>query len=223
MENNIGIKTFVRVDQAMIDLLLPEVITGHQVEDHWGFWVFNAKTISPKIKEWLACQPSDSWAVVRFTSAYQRLIADPEGTRIAVGVSLSQVTPEQIRQMLDSRKPISIIEVETGLLRYTVTKNPNIYTADRDFFYVPRFVGQGLPEPIKPSVSMRSSNTELEQKFKDSLNGHDFWYDYSDSLSVWRAGEARTKDLKDAGIAMGLSRSDVDRLYDEKYKELTKG
>ena len=63
---------------------------------------------------------------------------------------------------------------------------------------------------------------KLEKKFLDSLIGHDFWTDYSDSPSVRRRGDAEMNRLKAEGIEMGLSKADVDRLYTQKANELSK-
>lgn len=224
MINNIRIKTFIRLDQQMIDLLLPKVTVGHHLEKHWMFWTIPVREVTGVLETWLKSQPEDSWARVSYADMFSQLMLDKNGDRIAIGISLSEITPEQIRTLIDSRKAMSFITCTIDE-RFIATKNPYIFTDPRkdggiSYMYVQN--GIGLPQPLPPfeSSPLFAPSAELEKKFKDSLEGHDFWYDYSDSLSVWKAGEARTKELKDGGVAMGLSRSDVDRLYREKYKEL---
>ena len=228
MKNNIGIKSYIRLDQAMIDLFLPAKPVGYYADGHWQHWVFYNHDVNEEIKVWLDAHP-ESWTHIRLLGVGNECVPDPKGAYVAIGISLSEITPKQIRTLLDSRSPFSLVSVSLDMPGYTPTKNPNIYTReDKDFLYVARGIGleQELPLDLSTVGDVPSDHLfdlrAKEQEFKDSLDGHDFWYDYSDSASVWKAGEARTKDLKQAGMDMGLSRATVDRLYLEKYNELMK-
>jgi hypothetical protein len=226
MKNNIGIKTFVRLDQAMIDLLIPHVSVGYHVEKHWAFWVLTPH-ISEEVETWLSLQPEDSYTRVSYTSTFRQLLCDPKSSRIAIGISLSEVTGKQIHQLLSSRKPLSFVSTGLDLSDYIPTKNPLIYNeASQEFFYVSRNIGADAtavtPTPIPQFPTTPPTNPELAQKFIDSLAGHDFFYDYSDSLAVYKSGKAAEKRLKDEGVAMGISRTEVERLYTEKYKSYLK-
>lgn len=224
MNNNIRIKCFIRLDQTMMDLLLPKVIVGHHVEKHWMFWTISVRELTGEIGEWLKAQPNDSWARVSYTSMFEQLMLNEQGDRIAIGISLSDISPEQIRMLIDSRKAMSIITCSIDE-SYSRTKNPHIYTDPlknglTTYMYVKK--GLGLPETAKPIIPVYQVPQNLVEKFMTSLEGHDFFYDYSDSLAVWKAGKAAEKRLKEEGVAMGIPREEVERLYTEKYKSYLK-
>lgn len=224
MNNNIRIKCFIRLDQTMMDLLLPKVIVGHHVEKHWMFWTIPVRELTGEVAQWLEAQPKDSWARVSYTNMFEQLMLNEQGDRIAIGISLSDISPEQIRMLIDSRKAMSIITCSIDE-SYSRTKNPHIYTDPlkngmTTYMYVKK--GTGLPETAKPIIPVYRAPQDLVEKFMASLEGHDFFYEYSDSLSVWKAGKADEQRLKAEGVAMGIPEDEVNRLYDKKYKELTK-
>lgn len=228
MKNNIGIKAYIRLDQTMIDLFLPAKPVGYCADGHWQHWVFYNHNVNEEMWVWLNNHP-ESWTHIRLLGVDNQYVPDPKGAYVAIGISLSEITPTQIRTLLDSRSPFSLVSVSLDMPGYTPTKNPNIYTREgTDFLYVERGIGLEPKLPLDLSTVGDVPSDHLfdlratEQKFKESLDGHDFWYDYSDSAAVWKAGEARAKELKQAGMDMGLSRATVDRLYLEKYNELMK-
>lgn len=223
MKFDFNIKTFLRVDDSMLETLLPLVNLGYHYKDHWVVWMIAADKVTPEVEEWLRHQPDDAHDICRhigFIDGIKSCPVDEVGyiTYLTIGVSLSAVDRDQIYRMKQHGR-LSIIEADTTRPGFDATKNPHLFTqASMGFVYTPRFA-----KPLADFVLVdKKVNPELEEKFLASLDGHDFYYDYSDSLSVWKRGEAATKRLKDAGIEMGLSKADVDRLYLLKCKELTK-
>lgn len=235
---DINIKAFIRLDQTMLDLLLPTVTVGKVAENHWVYWLVPNKNLTPELKEWLSAQPGDCHAKVSFTAHFTHLYKDENGYYTAIGISLSQVTPSQIRSILDTRKPLGLIttsflqnNLEDGTL--TPTVNEHIFlTKKGDYLYVKSDIGlPALPldlsvePPASPSSSPYPSSRpdpELAAKFEDLLEGHDFFYEYSDSLSVYKAGKRHEEELKRAGVELGLSTKHVDELYKAKYQSLMK-
>lgn len=222
MKYLLDIKTFIRADDAMLDLLLPQVTTGYHFKDHWAIWLIPTNKVTTEVKEWLGYQPANSYDTCRyigFVDGLKSCNADETtyATYLAVGVSLSMLTRDQIQRLIRSKGSLSIVEANIEIGDYTSTKNPNLFTqGSAGFMYTPRFKSL----PVAPVAD--ESKLALNQKFLDSLEGHDFWYDYSDSLSVYKAGKARADDLKRAGRELGLTAVEVENLYNQKYKELMK-
>ena len=220
----INVKTFLRADDAMLDLLLPHVSGGYPVKGHWAVWLIPTNKVPEEIKTWLQHQPADAYDTCRYIGFIEGLKSCSVNeigyvTYLAIGVSLSALNREQIQRLIRTKGSLSVIEANVTLPGYDVTKNPNLFTqGSTGFLYTSRY--QPMQRVITETVS--DSNLDLEQKFLDSLEGHDFWYDYSDSLSVYKAGKARAEDLKRAGCEMGLTGAEVERLYNQKYKELMK-
>lgn len=215
---NTSIKTYLRLDDMMMSTVLPAVSCGYHVQDHWLIWTIPTHQVTPEIKAWLAAQPDTAYAKVRFTGLFDGMVDDAvTGTHLAVGVSLSAASGEMLYTLYSGRQPMSMVQVR-DTSKLSPTKHPLLFTdAKRPEFLYYKLEPKEFVPPVTPQV-----NAELVQKFKESLKGHDFWYAYSDSASVYRNGEATTKRLKDAGVAMGLSREVVDLLYTEMYNELTK-
>lgn len=235
---DINIKSFIRLDQTMLDLLLPTVTIGMVVKNHWVYWLIPNKNLTLEHKEWLSAQPDDCHAKVSFFANLTHLCKDENGRYTAIGISLSQVTPSQIRQILDTRKGLGLItssfiqhNLEDG--KFTPSVNEHIFlTKKGDYLYVKTGIGKptlpldlSVEPPASPSSSPYPSSRpdpELAAKFEDLLKGHDFFYEYSDSLSVYKAGKRHEEELKSAGLALGLSRTHVDEIYNAKYQSLMK-
>lgn len=220
----LDIKTFLRADDEMLDLLLPQVTTGYHFKGHWAVWLIPTNVVNNEVKAWMEHQPADSFATCRYIGFVDGLKAcnideTTYTTYLAIGVSLSMLTRDQIQRLIRSKGSLSIVEADVTLPGYDATKNPNLFTqGSTGFLYTSRY--QPMQRVITETVS--DSNLDLEQKFLDSLEGHDFWYEYSDSLSVYKAGKAREEEIKRAGVEMGLANSEVERLYKQKYQELMK-
>ena len=220
----IDVKTFLRADDAMLDLLLPHVSCGYPVKGHWAVWLIPTNKVPDEVKTWLQHQPVDAYDTCRYIGFVDGLksceVNDPTyTTHLAIGVSLSTLDREQIQRLIRGKGLLSIVEADVSRPGYDVTKNPNLFTqGSTGFLYTSRY--QPMQRVITETVS--DSNLDLEQKFLDSLEGHDFWYEYSDSLSVYKAGKAREEEIKRAGVEMGLANSEVERLYKQKYQELMK-
>lgn len=215
---NTSIKTYLRLDDMMMSTVLPVVTCGYHVQDHWLIWTIPTNQVTPELKVWLDAQPDTAYAKVRFMGFLDGLVDDAvTGTHIAVGVSLSTASDEMLYMLYSCSQPMSMVHVR-DTSKLSPTKHPLLFTdAKRPEFLYYKLEPQEYVPPVTPQV-----NSELVQMFKDSLKDHDFWYAYSDSNSVWKSGEADMKRLKDAGVEMGLTRTQVDTLYNEVYKELMK-
>lgn len=216
----IDVKTFLRADNAMLDLLLPHVSCGYPVKGHWAVWLIPTNKVPDEVKTWLQHQPIDAYDTCRYIGFVDGLksceVTDPVyTTHLAIGVSLSALDREQIQRLIRGKGSLSIVEADVSLPGYDVTKNPNLFTqGTTGFLYTPRY------KSTQTAVTETESESKLvlKQKFIDSLKGHDFFYEYSGSLSVYRAGKAHEEKLKLEGCAMGLSKPEVDRLYAQAYK-----
>ena len=140
-----------------------------------------------------------------------------------IGVSLSQLDFSQLEYLGRSK----IIRVISPINRNyaNAVANPSqpllAVVPNSGIFYLET---KAFDKKMEELAAARKSSDQLnatELAFMESLNGHDFWYGYSDSISVYRAGEARTKDLLDAGVESGLTLARAKELYTKKYKELT--
>lgn len=215
---NASIKTYLRLDDMMMSTVLPTVTCGYHVQGHWLIWTIPTHRVTSEIKAWLGAQPDTAYAMVRFVGLFDGIVDDGvTGTHLAVGVSLSTATDEMVHTLYSGRQPMSLVQVR-DTSKLSPTKHPLLFTDAKhpEFLYYKLEPKEFVP-PVTPQV-----NSELVQKFKGSLKGHDFWYAYSDSNSVWKSGDADMKRLKDAGVEMGLTRTQVDTLYNEVYKELMK-
>lgn len=220
---DVGIKTFVRLDENVMDVLFPHVTLTKHVKDHWVYWMLPTEKVTPQIKDWLDHQGASAWTTTKFIGVdflVQHNEPTDAYTYLTIGISLSGVTEQQVARMLNDRRSFSIVPCDLAFGDFNETKPPLLFTkGDANFLYAQRIV-----KPIEELIAhlRRPPNLELEKKFLDSLIGHDFWTDYSDSPSVRRRGDAEMNRLKAEGIEMGLSKADVDRLYTQKANELSK-
>ncbi len=220
---DVGIKTFVRLDENVMDVLFPHVTLTKHVKDHWVYWMLPTEKVTPQIKDWLDHQGASAWTTTKFIGVdflVQHNEPTDAYTYLTIGISLSGVTEQQVARMLNDRRSFSIVPCDLAFGDFNETKSPLLFTkGDANFLYAQRIV-----KPIEELIAhlRRPPNLELEKKFLDSLIGHDFWTDYSDSPSVRRRGDAEMNRLKAEGIEMGLSKADVDRLYTQKANELSK-
>lgn len=220
---DVGIKTFVRLDENVMDVLFPHVTLTKHVKDHWVYWMLPTEKVTPQIKDWLDHQGASAWTTTKFIGVdflVQHNEPTDAYTYLTIGISLSGVTEQQVARMLNDRRSFSIVPCDLAFGDFNETKSPLLFTkGDANFLYAQRIV-----KPIEELIAhlRRPPNLELEKKFLDSLEGHDFWYDYSDSLSAYKAGKARAEDLKRAGRELGLTGAEVEQLYNQKYKELMK-
>lgn len=220
---DVGIKTFVRLDENVMDVLFPHVTLTKHVKDHWVYWMLPTEKVTPQIKDWLDHQGASAWTTTKFIGVdflVQHNEPTDAYTYLTIGISLSGVTEQQVARMLNDRRSFSIVPCDLAFGDFNETKSPLLFTkGDANFLYAQRIV-----KPIEELIAhlRRPPNLELEKKFLDSLIGHDFWTDYSDSPSVRRRGDAEMNRLKAEGIGMGLSKADVDRLYTQKANELSK-
>ena len=211
-----AIKTFLRVDEDMVKQLSSKIIVAYTEKGHWGVWLFPEYEMvrDESFMSWLNNQPKDCYSYFHFNGG-EVVSADApiEGKvrYIGLGVSYSTTQPKEIEALLNLNAPIRMIKTFRTVSTWTPTKNPHLFNDGAGYLmYVP---------PADVSVEVPDS---LEKKFIDSLKGHDFFYGYSDSLSVYQNGEADEKRLKVEGVRSGLSVADVVRLYNAEYRRLSK-
>ena len=218
------IKTFIRLDTELLKMFGPLVNTTVVAKGHCIVATLkHTANDRADVLAWLAAQPNDCYAHVE--------VPTRGGSRIEIGFSLSKLEYGELVKMTNSRN-FSIIQhsrsVYTGM-KLTPTGNPLLSTAEgSDYLYlIPHEdapieeVAAQLPVEIPPeTMAIVTKLSATEQEFIDSLKGHDFFYAYSDSLSVFKAGKADEDRLIAAGVAMGLSETRVQHLYRAEYKRL---
>lgn len=206
-----SIRTYIRLNAELIELLKANIVTSIVIEGKWlQLGMCHDTYLDQRIMTWLEAQSP---------SAYYRGADD----RIMIGVSLSQLDFSQLEYLGRSK----IIRVISPINRNyaNAVANPSqpllAVVPNSGIFYLET---KAFDKKMEELAAARKSSDQLnatELAFMESLNGHDFWYGYSDSISVYRAGEVRAKDLLDAGVESGLTLARAKELYTKKYKELT--
>ena len=207
-----SIRTYIRLNAELIELLKTNIVTSIVIEGKWlQLGMCHDTYLDQRIMTWLEAQSP---------SAYYRGADD----RIMIGVSLSQLDFSQLEYLGRSK----IIRVISPINRNyaNAVANPSqpllAVVPNSGIFYLET---KAFDKKMEELAAARKSSDQLnatELAFMESLNGHDFWTDYSDSPSVRRRGDAEMNRLKAEGIEMGLSKADVDRLYTQKANELSK-
>ena len=207
-----SIRTYIRLNAELIELLKANIVTSIVIEGKWlQLGMCHDTYLDQRIMTWLEAQSP---------SAYYRGADD----RIMIGVSLSQLDFSQLEYLGRSK----IIRVISPINRNyaNAVANPSqpllAVVPNSGIFYLET---KAFDKKMEELAAARKSSDQLnatELAFMESLNGHDFWTDYSDSPSVRRRGDAEMNRLKAEGIEMGLSKADVDRLYTQKANELSK-
>ena len=179
-------KMFLRVNAEMANMFLTDIVKVELPTGdrprHYAVWKCYA---SAAIKQFLAAQSQDcqSW--------------HHSGKFVHVGVSLSSMDSE-IADILSKRPDVTRV--------VTHACHPNMVEIKN------RSYGYGEWYGWCPLVAPVSSISPVEQQFRDLAGKTDLYYQYSDSIHVWRAGEARHKALMEEGKALGLSRDQMDRI-----------
>lgn len=88
----------------------------------------------------------------------------------------------------------------------TDTRHQQVHMIQNDEFGYSPWIGWC---PLKPLASVQSPE---EKAFRLLAKEVDLYYQFSDSPSVWRAGEARYQELLRDGRALGLSGDQMDRI-----------
>lgn len=216
--STLGITTFLRINQEMVDILLPHLVAVIPYKELHCHWLFNIDNTNTKLIDWLMAQSGESIGIgsVNTTTLSLEEAANPKYA--VVGISYSTLTTEMLTKIV-SRTNSRMTDVhDFKYLNYAVkTRNPLLmWCRERKQYY---YESQN---PMYDKFKTKTSLSELEQKFISSLAGHDFFYEYSDSLNVYKAGKRREAELKEAGVKMGLTHNQVDVLYNAEYKRLAK-
>lgn len=215
--NKLNIQTFVRVDQDMVDKLLPRVHFALPYKEHWALWIIAIDCPCPDVFKWMSHQDASVYVPVDYCPDGTLSNGSPESRYIAIGVSYSTCDLDLLK-LLASRPSLSIkscagFEYVENLVR---TKNPLLrLSVSRKVYYFESGV-TALRADAKKHIHHRLSPKEAE--FINSLAGHDFFYEYSDALNVYRNGKRREEELKAAGVALGLRQDRVDELYALAYR-----
>lgn len=218
INNTSNIKTFIRLDTQLLDLMLKHINTAVVVGDHWIIATLKyTATNAADVQAWLAAQPADCHGMTQ--PQYGR-------DRIIVGFSLSKLGYDDLYRLAKTNT-CKIMKHRThqyNLKSYKPTANPFLLLNESEtyFYMVKRHEPEVIQLPVEIPEDIPSTNLlPVEKQFMDSLEGHDFWYSYSDSLSVYKAGEHRREILICNGVKLGLTQRRVVELYNLKYKQLT--
>lgn len=121
----------------------------------------------------------------------------PCGKFVKLGVSLSAMTMD-VANVLAERPDITRV--------VTHVRHKEVHMIQNDSFGYSPWIGWC---PLKPPVIEQSPE---EKAFRLLAAKVDLYYTFSDSLSVWKAGEASFKALMRDGRALGLSQDQMDRI-----------
>lgn len=218
INNTSNIKTFIRLDTQLLDLMLKHINTAVVVGDHWIIATLKyTATNAVDVQAWLATQPADCHGVTQTKQCRDRII---------VGFSLSKLGYDDLYRLAktDTCKIMRHRTHQYNLKSFKPTANPYILLNESEtyFYMVQRPEPEVTQLPVEMPADISSTNLlPVEKQFMDSLEGHDFWYSYSDSLSVYKAGEYRRQLLICDGVKLGLTQRRVVELYNLKYKQLT--
>lgn len=220
MKIDINVKTFLRLDEATINLLLPSVKLGYVVKEHWMVWLIPTNAIPVDVQQWLDHQEPDSHAVCYYKGMDWLCspdVGNSKYTYVAIGVSLSQVSYEQIRDIQRGPGVFPIVQriCVDGL---KPTRNPRLYTDPNKsgFLYSQR-------QSVKPRPVASTALPAEYVEFLELLVGFDHWYSYSDSAVVYRNGEARRRELEHKARVMGLTELQIKRAFTESREARLKG
>ena len=149
----LGLKTFLRIDQDMIDNILPHVSFAQLVNDennpHWGLWFISRGAYSNVVDAWVKGQASESYAFTKFFTHVEiddvlRLSEkDVLGTYLTIAVSYSQLSEEQVLHIGSDERALGIVHSyaieRNNMVKFKSTKNPNLWTKvkkeDNSFLY----------------------------------------------------------------------------------------
>lgn len=191
------IKTFYRPDENMLAMLVSNIAGAvdclRVVEGHRCLITVN---------------------VTPYTLVFEEL--NPEGTErtklpiyfggsevIDIGVSLSQMTEERFRRLVEQsvqRNFSHYIGLVTSLNNnHKPTKVKGLYTnADKSYVWL-----------------IKRDRTVAEQKYAELLKGFDFYYQYSDSFSVYKNAKAKLDVIEAEGFKLGLTLDKMNQIFQE--------
>lgn len=218
--SKLKISSFLRVDDNMLEIVLPHVAFAYPHKGHRAIWAIPIDVKSPGLIAWLNAQDVDSFAGGFYIPMDNGTLipAATTATHIGLGVSYSQLDINQIKRIAVKSAMRIIDTADFQYVEHAVaTDNPllRLNMARRMYYY------ETNKTAIKPNARkhIHSKLSRREAEFIDSLTGHDFFYEYSDSIEVYRSGKRHEEILKEAGIKMGLTHERVNELYKLAYRE----
>lgn len=199
------IKTFLRVDDNLLNLLTPVLSHGVNLEGHYAVWMVPRYRIAPEVMEWLSVQPSNSTTLCNWGIEL-----------IGIGISYSTLTAEQLAKYIwPNLSRLGIVEVnKIDMAQYSPTKNPYLWREmGKEFMYIERIIT--APPPVAVSADDAASET-----FTQLLAGFDHWYSFSDSHRVYKRGEERRAELVAEGQRLGLTKDQIERIFTQERRKI---
>ena len=179
-------KLFLRVNHKMARDFVTHILSVEMPNQRNGLPVHRCVWVvadNPWVRGFLSQQEPECWE------------RDRDGN-IRLGISYSRMDRSTAVE-LSSRPHV------TRVVTHHLHSNPKACNEHVGFA---EWIGWCLLVPIVPEVS------QAEADFRILASKTDLYYQYSDSIHVWRAGEARHKALMEEGKALGLSRDQMDQI-----------
>lgn len=213
MTKVVDIKTFYRPDNGLIELLNKRLYAVHDIQGHR----FTAVFLDGDHDVATFCANHDH---VIGDFSYNDVMGHAKhnykglSRYVFVGISLKEISGKQYG-MLNKRNPnVFAAGMFNGINPLAIkTNNPNLYIWGGNYVWA-----EPLKSEVLPSGELLDLHNTQELEFVKSLEGFDFWYSYSDSLSVYRAGEARQKEIIEKGVGLGLTKKRAEELYTLVYQ-----
>lgn len=187
------IRTFYRPDSTMINLLINTMVGGCMgIKNPEGHRFIAVLHDSRTTREFAKLnEHEESVGPTYFRSPKQ----------IEVGVSLSQITFEEFSRLANHRNGKNCsqyfsIVTTIGNLKVTPTQVPELYVGQYGYYWLNKV-----------------NYAEAEQVYIDLLSGFDFYYQYSDDISVYRRNNDKLKEIEAKGRALGLSDERMSEIY----------
>ena len=217
---NLKIKNFIRIDASIISMIKDnggriERYLGDNTKPHWAIVSFYRDNINKEILDFVKANEGCHTYLYNARSWLNPMwMEGKEGDDIFIGISMSTLTEELSDSLIGVRGIVPISE------DFAVEKvAENLYAVAVDLFGVVR--KSSLPIDLSshnvaaPTVQI----SDNESIFKSWLEKLDLFYEYSDSMSVFKAGQKRLNDTIEKGInELGLTKAQCDKFVSEVYK-----
>lgn len=196
------IRTFYRPEKTMLEMLAAYGMNIKSIDGHHCVIsvVDNALT-----QEFLRNNPDGCEVIKMVVEPF------PAYNVIHVGVSLSQFTFDDFKKLSESKLSSAFQFTNLNVrpwngdktLREIIkpTQVEGLYIAPSETAYMWH---DGTPV---------NQFTTLETEFIKLLDGFDFYYSYSDDLSVYRRWDKKWEEIKTQGEKMGLSHNRMHQIY----------
>lgn len=207
------INKFIRIDDVVKQLVYPHVNVAKTLDKRYLVVTLKcAANNDQQLIHWLKHQDKETYAI--------------EKNRIVIGLSISTLDEKELAEAVN----VGLVFLMPPLLERSAiahATNHNVFYFEKiSQLFVRRtnVAKVSTPQEVDscPVPNMNTDTTELEKKFVESLTGHDFWYEYSDSSSVYHAGRNRHEALIQEGVNTGLTRKRCEELYSQTYQSKSK-